>query len=62
MTFTFVADGSDTLTIRADNADEGNAFAAINGFSLTFDPVPEPSSALLLGLGALGFLGRRRRA
>lgn len=30
-------------------------------FQGTVNPVPEPSSALLLGLGGLGLIGRRRR-
>ena len=32
-----------------------------NGFRVGASPVPEPSSALLLGLGALGFFSRRKR-
>ncbi len=31
------------------------------GFAVVDSPVPEPSSALLLGLGAFGLLGRRKR-
>ena len=34
---------------------------AITSVTLTTDSVPEPSSALLLGAGALGFILRRRR-
>jgi len=61
-TFNFTKqDGVDEFTIVVDNGGEGNNFAAINGFSLTA-PVPEPSSTLLLGLGSLGLLARRRRA
>ena len=33
----------------------------IQPFAIAIDPVPEPSSALLLGLGAFGLLGRRKR-
>lgn len=34
---------------------------SINGVQLQITGIPEPSSAVLLGLGALGLLGRRRR-
>jgi len=38
VTFTFTAQADiDTLTITADNSEAGNAFAAINGISVTFD-------------------------
>jgi len=51
VTFTFTAQADiDTLTFTADNGEAGNQFAAINGISITFDPVPEPSTSLLLGL------------
>ncbi|MFC7337679.1 PEP-CTERM sorting domain-containing protein [Haloferula chungangensis] len=59
--FTFVkVAGVDTIQLNSDNVGGGadNRYNAINGVSITF--VPEPSSALLLGLGALGLLRRRR--
>lgn len=34
---------------------------SINGIQLQITGIPEPSSVALLGLGALGFLGHRRR-
>ena len=41
-----------------------NAAATSNAVisAVTFDPIPEPASLGLLGLGALGLLARRRRA
>lgn len=41
----------------------GTYTGAYNGEALTFvvSPVPEPSSALLLGIGSLGLLVRRKR-
>jgi hypothetical protein len=38
-----------------------DAFAAANGISLPTTSVPEPATAGLLTLGALGILARRRR-
>lgn len=57
--FTKVA-GVDSFDITVDNAGEGNNFAALNGFSLTGEAVPEPSSALLLATGGIVLMGRRR--
>lgn len=42
-----------------ESLDLGSSMIAVDGFSLT--AVPEPSSALLLGLGSLGLIARRRR-
>jgi hypothetical protein len=46
-----------TLTVQMRDNDE---WAGIAGFQVV--AVPEPTSAFLLGAGALGLLGRRRRA
>lgn len=56
-TFTKLA-GVDSFSVSAFNVD--GRFNAVNGFSMTF--VPEPCSAALLGLGAMGCLLSRRRA
>ena len=55
-----LASPSETLLI--DNV-LGNIFTAGLNFGITVEavPIPEPSSTALLGLGALGFLVRRRR-
>ncbi len=42
-----------------ESLDGGSSFVAVDGFSLT--AVPEASSAILLGLGSLGLLARRKR-
>lgn len=55
-TLTKVA-GQDSLVISNTGPDQ---WKGINGFSLTGTAVPEPSSALLLGLASFGFLVRRR--
>ena len=45
-----------SLTEGATRSSGGNF-----NFAITFDTVPEPSSAALLGLGALALLARRKR-
>ncbi|RYG22850.1 PEP-CTERM sorting domain-containing protein [bacterium] len=45
--------------------DTGDAFSwtyVLDGGSVTVAAVPEPASLAVLGLGALGFLKRRKRA
>jgi hypothetical protein len=54
----------DTLWVRwIDNNDVGNDHGlAIDNLSLSVSAVPEPATALLLGLGAVVLAGFRRRA
>ena len=49
--------------ITSNQAASQNAASFVSGidFDITVEEVPEPSSTALLGLGALGFLARRRR-
>ena len=42
-----------------ESLDAGSSMIVVDGFSLT--AVPEPTSTLLLGLGSLGLITRRRR-
>ena len=51
------------IDITASFGSNQNVNPFINGvdFNITVEEVPEPSSTALLGLGALGFLVRRRR-
>lgn len=53
-------------TATPDDGSRRISFAGANGdgaglYRVDFTAVPEPSSALLLGLSALGFVARRRR-
>lgn len=66
ITGSFVPTGS-TITFEVNGSTDGgttlsnNGRAQINGIQLRTIAVPEPSSLALLGLGAIGFLSRRRR-
>jgi len=60
--FTFASTGADTLSILWGKS-AGSGGAGFNGFSLTTTPVPEPSSAILLLLGAaIPVILRRRKS
>ena len=53
--------GVTSLDLTIDNAG-GSQFAALNGFSITsIEPVPEPSSLVLVGFASLGLAARRKR-
>ena len=49
-----------TFTVDPDSL-EGNVFPYIDAVVIDFTPIPEPSAAMLLGLGGLGVFLRRRR-
>ena len=52
--------GKITMTEHAINPNLTDARVGFNGFQLVTAVVPEPSSTMLVGLGLLGFLRRRR--
>jgi hypothetical protein len=61
---TMVFEDTDIATIFGTNLDSGpvTLFTALNGGdTIQIGLIPEPSSAALLGLGAIGVLLRRRR-
>jgi len=60
-TFNFTASGSDTFEFFADNTATSSNFVAINGFSLTVQPVPEPASGGIIAMIFIGWIGTRRR-
>jgi MYXO-CTERM domain-containing protein len=47
-----------SVTVQPDNDASPSTF--VNGVGMTFEPVPEPTVALLGGLGLLGLVRRRR--
>jgi hypothetical protein len=55
--FSGLTGASQTVTVQMRDNDE---WAGIAGFQVV--AIPEPTSAMLLGVAALGVLGRRRRA
>ncbi len=59
--FVFTAGATtETLSI-AYNATNGSSYTGFNSTNFTVTPVPEPSSAALLGLGGLALILRRRK-
>jgi len=61
---TFTLDGPDIASVRFDQTSSGGAaFRGANVDDFVLDPVPEPSTFVLLGMGAvaLAVYGRRRR-
>ena len=62
--FTFEYNGTDQFvgfTFSQSNVNGGTAFGSASLDNLTVDTVPEPSSAVVLGMGLAGLLLRRRR-
>ena len=58
VTGTFTSDNSGSLTFGIDGLPNGGERTVLNGFSIA--AIPEPSAALLGGLGLLALLRRRR--
>lgn len=61
-TFSFAADGVNDVVIRFFEGPNSPASIVLNGFTLNSPQIPEPATAILLGLGAMGFMRRRRLA
>lgn len=60
--FSFTADGvTDLIDVEVVPGPGGEGRSHFSGFSISVTPVPEPSSALLVGLGGLALISRRRR-
>lgn len=62
--FAGISNGDGTSTLYAIDLTTGNATAVGNtpGNLVGLAAVPEPSSAILLGMASLGFMSRRRRS
>jgi hypothetical protein len=56
---TAIVPASATVTVTGQLAGDVGQAQTIAPFAVL--PIPEPASLTLLGLGAIGFLGRRRR-
>lgn len=65
-TFAGVGNNESFSTVALNTPNDGSSSITFSGDSgalvaVSFDSVPEPSSALLAALGSLGLIGRRRR-
>ncbi len=56
--FTFSSNGTDVVLVRFTSDSNSENFNVVNGLQLD---IPEPTSFVLLGLCAIGLLGRRPR-
>jgi len=60
--FTVEYDGTEALTIRiTDTGDDANTETIFRGVAATLSGVPEPSATVLVALGGMLLVGRRRR-
>ena len=59
-TYSFTADATGNSRLRFSGA--GNKDALLDGVSITAVPEPETYAMMLAGLGAIGFMARRRQA
>lgn len=62
--FNYNGDGSGDILFRVGpvNAGQGRFQGTIDDLSLSTSTIPEPSSAILLGLGGLALMARRKRS
>ncbi|MCA9248635.1 MAG: LamG domain-containing protein, partial [Planctomycetales bacterium] len=61
-TFTFSTNGIDPVILLFDGSAFGDTETPLNGLFIQLAQTPEPSTALMLGLGLVGLACRRRRA